>query len=176
MSASFNLICALVLTSALLGGAAPAWAQDAAAVQPAETTATYQDWLMRCVAQPDQPRTCEVVQKLQLEGQGVIATIAVGRATADSPLLIVIQVPQGVWLPADITLKVSEPADPLLLDYKRCGQVCVAEATLDAEDIERMKAATEPGSFTFQDGTQRAVALPVSFDGFSAALDASLQP
>lgn len=153
MPASLNLVRALALTVALVGSAAPAWAQDAAAVQPAQTTATYQDWLMRCVAQPDQPRTCEVVQKLQIEGQGVIATIAVGRANADSPLLIVIQLPQGVWLPADVSLKVAETAEPLSLEYKRCGEVCVAEATLEAAVIDSMKAATEPGSFTFQDGT-----------------------
>ena len=176
MHASFNLVRALVLTCALVGSGASAWAQDAAAVQPAETTATYQDWLMRCVTPADQPQICEVVQKLQLEGQGVIATIAVGRAAPDSPLLIVIQVPQGVWLPADIALRIEAAGDPLLLEYKRCGQVCVAEATLDADVIEAMKAAIEPGSFTFQDGAQRDVALPVSFNGFSAALEASLQP
>lgn len=176
MPARPTLLRALVLTSVLLGSAAPALAQDAAPVQPAQTTATYQDWLMRCVAQADQPRICEIVQTLQLEGQGVVATIAVGRANADSPMLIVIQVPQGVWLPADVTLKVSEAAEPLRLDYKRCAQVCVAEATLEPAVVDAMKAATEQGSFTFQDGAQRDVALPVSFTGFSAALDASLQP
>lgn len=176
MHANLNPVRALVLAAALFGGTAPALAQDAAAVRPAETTATYQDWLMRCVTPADQPQICEVVQTLQIEGQGVVASIAVGRATPDSPLLIVIQVPQGVWLPAGITLKVSEAADPLLLDYKRCAQICIAEATLDAVDVDGMKAAMAAGSFTFQDGAQRDVALPVSFNGFSAALDASLQP
>jgi len=176
MYANSKLVRALLLAAALLGSGAPALAQDAAPVQPAETTATYQDWLMRCVAPADQPRTCEVVQTLQMEGQGVVATIAVGRATTDSPLLVVIQVPQGVWLPSGITLKIAKDGEPLLLEYKRCGQICIAEATLDAAVVDSMKAAVEAGGFTFQDGAQREVALPVSFNGFSSALDASLQP
>lgn len=145
-------------------------------MQPAETTATYQDWVMRCVTSADQPRTCEVVQSLEMEGQGVVATIAVGRATAESPFLIVIQVPQGVWLPSDIMVKVAETGEPLRLEYKRCAQICIAEATLDAAAVDAMKAAVDAGSFTFQDGTQREVSLPLSFNGFGAALDASLQP
>jgi len=176
MYARLKLVRALLLAAALVGSGAPALAQDAATVQPAESTATYGDWLMRCVAPADQPRTCEVAQTLQIEGQGVVATIAVGRATTDSPLLIVIQVPQGVWLPSDITLKVAEAGEPLLLEYKRCAQICIAEATLDAAVVDSMKAAVAAGSFTFKDGAQREVSLPVSFNGFGAALDASLQP
>ncbi|KKB07434.1 invasion associated locus B family protein [Devosia chinhatensis] len=176
MSVSLKRFCTLFLSVVLAGSGAPSLAQDATIVQPGETTASYQDWLMRCVAQADQNRACEVVQTLQIEGQGVVATISVGRATTDSPMLIVIQVPQGVWLPSDITLKIAEDSEPLLLEYRRCLQVCIAQATLDATVLDSMKAAVEAGSFTFQDGAQREVSLPISFSGFSAALDASIQP
>lgn len=176
MFARLKLARALLLAAALASGGVPALAQDASAVQPAETTATYGDWLMRCVAPAEQPRACEVVQTLQIEGQGVVASIAVGRAVTDAPLLIVIQVPQGVWLPGGMTLRIAEGGEPLLLEYKRCAQICVAEATLEAAVVERMKAAVAAGSFAFKDGAQREVSLPVSFKGFSAALEASLQP
>lgn len=168
---------ALLLGSLLAAG--PAAAQQAPAADaspPTETTATYQDWLMRCVAPAGQPRACEVVQNLQIEGQGPVASIAIGRTGPDEPVIIVIQVPQGVWLPGGMTLKVGEKGQPLPLEYKRCAQACVAEATLDAAAVEAMKATTETGSFTFKDGAQRDVTLPVSFRGFSAALDASLAP
>lgn len=163
--------------------AAPAAARPAApaaamadSAQPAETTATYQDWLMRCVTPADRPRACEVIQKLQVPGKGLVATIAVGRAEPKSPLVILIQVPQGVWLPAGMTLRVGETGKPIDLEYKRCAQACIAEAQLDAALVQTMKTTAESGSFTFQDGAQRPVTLPVSFKGFAPALDASLKP
>ncbi|OYW97351.1 MAG: invasion-associated locus B family protein, partial [Rhizobiales bacterium 32-66-8] len=82
----------------------------------------------------------------------------------------------GVWLPAGLTLQIGEKGKPLPLEYKRCAQVCIAEAQLDAAMVQTMKTTTEMGSFTFQDGAQRPVTLPVSFKGFAPALDASLKP
>ena len=163
--------------------AAPAAARPAAPAaatadpsQPAETTATYQDWQMRCVTSDEKVRACEVLQKLQIQGQGLVATIAVGRADPKSPMIILIQVPQGVWLPAGMTLQIGENGKLVELEYKRCAQVCVAEAQLDAATVQSMKSSAEAGSFTFQDGAQRPVSLPVSFKGFAPALDASLKP
>lgn len=144
--------------------------------QPGATTATYQDWLMRCVTQADKARTCEVVQNLQVQGQGVIASIAVGRPDPKASMSLVIQLPQGVWLPAGVKFQVSEKAKPLQLDYKRCVQSCIAEVQLDATSVQALKSATEPGSFTFEDGARKSVTLPVSFKGFGPALDASLKP
>ncbi|WP_018386891.1 invasion associated locus B family protein [Ancylobacter sp. FA202] len=163
--------------------AAPATARPAAPAataadpsQPAETTATYQDWQMRCVTSDEKVRACEVLQKLQIQGQGLVATIAVGRADPKSPMIILIQVPQGVWLPAGMTLQIGENGKLVELEYKRCAQVCIAEAQLDAATVQSMKSSAEAGSFTFQDGAQRPVTLPVSFKGFAPALDASLKP
>jgi invasion protein IalB len=111
MQASPKRARALLLAGLLASG--PAAAQQAPAAKaeatpPTETTATYQDWLMRCVAPAGQPRTCEVVQNLQIEGQGIVAVIAIGRAGPDSPLIIVIQVPQGVWLPGGMALEIGQ--------------------------------------------------------------------
>lgn len=146
------------------------------AAQPGETTATYQDWLMRCVIPADRPRACEVVQKLELQGQGLVASIAVGRADPRSPMRMVVQVPEGVWLPAGMTVQIGEQGKQLQLEYKRCAQVCIAEAQLDPDLLQGMKSAAERGSFTFQDGSQSPVTLPISFRGFAPALDASLKP
>jgi len=154
---------------------APAPAPAPAAVKPGLTTATYQDWMARCVAS-NNGRICEVVQNLQAQGQGLIASIAVGKADPKSPLRLVIQVPAGVWLPAGVTFQVSEKVKPLQLEYKRCVQGCFAEVELEAAAAQAMRAAKDAGSFTFEDGSRNPVTLPVSFNGFSAALDASLRP
>ena len=150
-------------------------AAPAPAEQPAATTATYQDWLMRCVA-GEKARTCEIVQNLQVQGQGVVASVAVGKVEATGPLRLVIQVPAGVWLPTGIKVQVSEKAKPLPLEFKRCLQACFAELELDAATVQALRSATENGSFTFEDGARKPVTLPVSFKGFVPALDASLKP
>lgn len=156
--------------------AATSPAAPADPAQPAATTATYQDWLMRCVSQTDKSRTCEVVQNLQVQGQGVVASIAVGRTDPKAAMSLVIQLPQGVWLPAGVKFQTGEKAKPLQLEYKRCTQACVAEVQLDAATVQAMKSGVEQGSFSFEDGAHRPVTLPVSLKGFGPALDASLKP
>lgn len=187
MHASLKLAGTALLTGMLLcsgahaqqaqsGPSRPSATAPAAPTQPAETTATYQDWVMRCISPADKPRTCEIVQNLQIKGKGVVASIAVGRTEPKAPIIIVIQVPQGVWLPTGIKFQIGEGTNPLHLEYKRCVQVCGAETQLDAAMLGRMKSATENGNFSFDDGTRHTVSLPVSFKGFAAALDASLKP
>ncbi len=174
-----SALSALTLSALTLAGPAQAQPKPAAApaadAQPGATTATYQDWLMRCVS-AEKTRTCEIVQNLQVQGQGVVASIAVGKVEAAGPLRLVVQVPAGVWLPAGLKFQVSEKAKPLALEYKRCLQGCFAELELDAATLQALKGAGEPGSFTFEDGARKSVTLPVSFKGFTPALDASLKP
>ncbi|QFR34403.1 invasion associated locus B family protein [Ancylobacter sp. TS-1] len=165
-----------------LGLAGTAWAQQPAAPAPAAaparpglTTATYQDWVVRCVA-ADKGRICEVVQNIQAQGQGVIASVAVGRADAKAPLRLVVQLPAGVWLPAGVKVQLREKAKPLQLVFTRCPQGCLAEVELDATSVQALRTATEAGNFSFEDGARRPVTLPLSFRGFTAALDASLKP
>lgn len=189
MHASLKLVGAALLAAGIMSGTAqaqqgqPAQSRPAAPApaaadpnQPAATTATYQDWLVRCVTQAETGRVCEVVQNLQMQGQGLVASIAVGRTDPKAPMSLVIQVPQGVWLPTGVKFLISEKSKPLALEYKKCAQACVAEVQLDAATVQAMKTATENGSFTFDDGAKRAVSLPISFKGFAPALDASLKP
>ncbi|THF49374.1 invasion protein IalB [Agrobacterium vitis] len=177
------------LLVALAGGPLSAVAQTKAAgtqakpvapaetnAQPQGTTATYQDWLVRCVTAAENARTCEIVQNLQVEGRGLVATVALGKIDPKDSLRMVVQVPSGVWLPTGVTLKIDEKANPLHLEYKRCLQGCFAEIEVDAPILQALKSATQAGSFTFEDGNRRAVTLPLSFSGFTPALDASLKP
>ena len=166
------LIAALMGVFGSVSG--PAMAQPAS--QPETTTATYQDWVVRCTTTPEKVRACEIVQNLQVEGQGVVASIALGKADAKAPLRLVVQLPAGVWLPTSVAFSVSEKAKPLQLEYKRCLQACFADIELDAAAVQALRTATEPGSFSFDDGARRPVKLPVSFKGFAPALDASLKP
>ncbi len=156
------------------GKAAPAGPNG---TEPEVTTASYQDWLVRCVTPPSAPRICEATQTIQVQGQpGPVAVIAVGRLAADGPLRVVAQLPAGLWLPAGAKLLTGEKATPAAMEFKRCLQACFAELEADKNLEQALRTATGNGSLQFEDGTRRPVSIPFSFRGFTAALDAALKP
>ncbi len=171
-------LCAALLA---LGSAAPAGAQgptpDAKVPPPQTTTATYQDWVVRCEAPADKPKVCEIAQGIQARAdQGLIAQIVVGRPSKTDPMKLIIELPPGVWLPAGATLQAGEKATPLTLTFKSCPRACFADLDLKPEQVQALKAASGAGTLSFEDGARQKVQLPISFAGFSAALDASLAP
>ena len=158
--------------------AAPAAAAPAAtdANAPQTTTATYQDWVVRCATPEGGPKVCEAVQGVQVQGQqGLIAQIVVGRLKKDDPVRLIIELPRGVWLQGAVTVQTSEKATPIPLPYTRCLNGCLAELEFKNEQLNAFKSAEGPGVINFVDGTQRKVQLPLSFKGFGAALAASLK-
>lgn len=58
-----------------------------AATQPILTTAVYDDRVALC-ASGDTGRVHEVVQNIQAQGQGLIASVAVGRTDAKAPPVV----------------------------------------------------------------------------------------
>lgn len=142
---------------------------------PQTTTATYQDWVVRCATPEGSPRICEAVQGVQVQGQqGLIAQIVLGRVKKDEPVRMIVELPRGVWLQGAVTAQVNEKAAPMTLAYTRCLNGCLAELELKNDQLNALKAAEGPGIINFVDGTQRKVQLPLSFKGFSAALAATL--
>ena len=143
---------------------------------PQTTTATYQDWVVRCETKPGAPKVCEAVQGVQVQGQqGLVAQIVFGRLKKEDPVRLIIELPRGVWLQGAVTVQTSDKAAPIALAYTRCLNGCLAELELKNDQLNALKASEGPGIINFVDGTQRKVQLPLSFKGFSAALDASLK-
>jgi invasion protein IalB len=160
-----------ILACVLLAGASGA----ALAQTPQQTTATYQDWVVRCETQTGPPtkKSCEMVQFTQRQGQGVISQVAIGHPTKGQPLKIVIQVPAGVWLPAGVKLMAGAHDAGLLATFKRCVAAgCFADLEIKDDAIKKFRAVNEPGQIQFKDGNLKDVSLPVSFKGFGAAFDA----
>lgn len=168
-----HLPAALVLS--LL--AAPAWAQTKDATAPQTTTATYQDWTLRCDNAVGTPphKVCEVAQTIMAEGgKTALAQIVIGRPDPAKPLRLIVQLPNGVWLPSNAILALDDKTT-VTATYKRCVQLCFADAEIEDKTLAALKARTDPAKLLFADGTQRVVELPVSLNGFAAALDASLK-
>jgi invasion protein IalB len=168
-----------LLTAMLSAGAGLAVIASAQAQAPQRTTATYEDWTVRCetpAASPAQ-KSCEMVQTTQMQGQAAPVTqIAIGRPLKTDPLRLVIGVPVNVWLATPAKLVYDDKQPGLAAAFTRCvPQGCFADTTLSDDMIKRLRARTDAGRLEFKDSTQRDVAFPVSFKGFGQAFDALMK-
>ncbi|MDC7788864.1 invasion associated locus B family protein [Rhodoplanes sp. TEM] len=171
-----KLVLAFALAAVL-----PVSAAQAQAAQPAQspqrTTATYDDWTVRC-AVVDGAKSCEMAQAMQIKGQAQPVTqIAIGRLTKTDPIRIVFQVPINVWLPSGVKLAADDKDPGIVAGYRRClPAACLAEAEIRDDVIRKLRALADNGKLQFKDGAQQDVAIPVSFKGFGQAYDAMLRP
>jgi invasion protein IalB len=158
----------------LLIGASSAVAQ--APPPPQRTTATFEDWTIRCEIRvgPPPQKSCEMTQAVQIQGQpNPISQVAIGRPTKADPLKLVIQVPINVWLPTGVKLLADDKDPGILTNYKRClPAACFADVEIKDDTVKKLRSLTENGKLQFKDANQQDVALPVSFKGFGQAFDA----
>ena len=167
---------ACVLAMALAAPVAHAQA-PAAPAGPSSTTATYGDWTVRCVPPPQDPagaKVCEVTQAIRIEDRpGIMAQLAFGAWPKDGPLRVVVQLPNGVFLPPGVRLLPQEGATTSLdLAYSTCLQGCFADAEISADMLATLTSSQGPARLEFVNNARKRVALPVSLDGLKAALDA----
>lgn len=147
---------------------------------PAATTAAYGDWVVRCATPAQQTeKVCEAATGLQIQVQGqsrLLAQVVVGRAAKDQPVRLIVQLPNGVFLPPGATLYLDEKAQSgIQTAYSACNRGCFADAAIDAKQLSELKAAKGPGRLEFVEGNRRRVAAPISFTGLSAALEVALK-
>jgi invasion protein IalB len=145
---------------------------------PAQTTATYGDWVMRCAHTGEGgtgPQTCEVVQTLVLQGQQQpIAQVAIGSVDKNSPLHLTVVVPTAISL-SKAPYIAGAPGTSFLFDltWRRClPSGCFADIQLNAESLKMLRARSEPANLIFRDAGERDVTLPFSMRGFPQSLDA----
>lgn len=157
---------------AVMAPGLPAHAQEALAL-PQATTATYQDWTLRCDHLPENPprKVCEVVQTVRAaDGQAVLAQVVLGKPAPGEPVKLIVQLPAGVWLPANVTLAAASGQAATAV-FTRCQQLCVADANAADAFIKALKTTTEPAKLSFQDGNRSPIELPISLNGFTAAIN-----
>jgi invasion protein IalB len=146
--------------------------------EPAATTASYGDWVMRCQRTGEAEkavRVCEAGETVQLQGQTApIAQIGIGRLSPGEPLRMTVILPPSIALPSVVRVVTDEKDDAgIELAWRRClPGGCVAESKLEPETIKNWRARTTAGKLAYKDGAGRAVAIPFSFRGLAQALDA----
>lgn len=173
-SLCFAVACAVVPAQAQTKEA-PA-APPPVSADPQNTSATYGDWVVRCSRAGEGAqimRLCEAVQSIQVQGQGLIAQIAIGRPTPKEPLRLTVLLPSNVSFPSTVKIGVDEKdTQGLDLVWRRCIQGgCFADTEIKEDVLKHWKTQTGNGRVQFKDGTGREIALPFSFRGLSQALD-----
>ena len=164
-------------TTAASGQTGTTTQQPPVSADPQVTTASYGDWLLRCVKLPavGEEKHCEITQSIQVEGQTQpIAQIAVGHPTAKDPIHITVVLPNNVSFPTGVKLGLTDKdSQPIELPWKRCVPGgCFADTTLTESVIARWRETTASGQIQFVDASARTVSLPFSFRGMSQALEA----
>lgn len=155
--------------------AAPA-APAPVSADPAQTTATYGDWVLRCVRTGDSgtgPRVCEVVQTMVVQGQTQpVAQIAVGYDKAD--LRLTLLVPPAVSFSKVPTVSAQGGGAPRFdLAWRRClPNGCFADVVVNSDLLKTLRTRAEPLQVAFKDAGERDATLPFSLRGLSASLDA----
>src|SRR5690242_6565044 len=140
---------------------------------PAQTTATYGDWVLRCVRPEKGPHVCEVVQSMVVKGQQQpVAQVAVGYEKND--LRFTMLVPPAISLSRGPTLGVANASAPHFdLAWRRClPNGCFADVAVGSELLKLLRSRTEPIQIDFRDAAEREVKLPLSLRGLVPALDA----
>ncbi len=155
---------------------------------PAVTTATFGDWLLRCVRQPAPAgeagqktdrltaQICEVVQTIKVQGQTQpIAQLAIGRLPDSEQLIMTAVLPVNISLPGQVGVIVDPkaPADgAIILEWKRCaGGSCFADTRPDEGSLRPLRTG-EAGQIRFADAGGRIISVPVSWRGLDQALAA----
>ena len=167
------LTCALLVGQAGNAGAQPS------TPKPQQTSAVYEDWIVRCETKPSPPaqKICEMVQFTQLKGQaGVLTQIVIGHPVKGQPYRIAIQVPISMWLPTGVRLSAGGKDEGIVAQFMWCvPTACFAVVETKDDIIKKFRSATEAGKLQFKDANQRDIALPVSFKGFGTAYDALMK-
>ena len=168
----------LLLAAAFVGGAMQAQAQTQQApaqpAQPAPGGEVFQDWTVRCDQNPSNAAAggCFIYQNVvNKENQKAVMHIAIGYLSSDQTPAAVITLPLGIRLPPGVAVQIDEN-QPNRVPIERClPEGCKVQFRLDAAQVSSFKAGIA-GKLTFQDAGGRAVAIPFSLKGFTAALNA----
>ena len=172
---------------AITGSAALAASTDAAtpaagappvSADPAMTSATYGDWILRCQRVADgstTKRLCEVAQTVRLsQGRDAVAEVAFGHVNGEKALRVTALLPTNILLPGAVSIAGGDkPAPALDLQWRRCVPVgCLADAAATDEAVRTWRGQAAAGRLDYKDGVGHDVTLPLSFRGLAQALDA----
>lgn len=143
-----------------------------AANEPQRTTATFDDWTLRCVRTAGSPPACEVTQTL-FEKDRPVAQTALGRPASGESMRLTILVPTNITIGTPPRFEEADGKFGFDLGWRRCLPAgCLADSLLNEEQLQGLRMRTTNARITFKDAAGRDTAIPFTPRGLPAALDA----
>ena len=176
MLASQNVLHAYrkLCVAFLLGLFAAAVADPGCAQE--NTTATYEDWVLRCAnnAGPPPQKICDMEQMTQVQGNNTpLSRVAIARPAKGQPLKFIVQLPVNISIASGIKLYIDDKDAGISSPFTRCVPAgCFATVDVKDDVVTKIRAASGRGKIVFKNATDQEVILPLSFKGFGHALDA----
>jgi invasion protein IalB len=159
--------------------AQPQTAPQSSQPNPQRTTATYDDWVVRCEIQagPPQQKICDMAQLAQVQGQAnPISRVGIAKPAKGEAVKLVIQLPVNVSVPGGVKIQADDKDPGLVAPFKRCIPAgCFAEVDLKDDMMKKLRAAAQSWKMQLKDGGEHEVAIPLSLKGFAQAYDALLK-
>ena len=141
-----------------------------------QTTATYDDWTLRCTNGAGTPpqRSCDMEQVSQLKGQEQpFSRVLIARPAKGQPLRLIVQVPVNVWIASGLKIEIGGKDAGLAGAFTRClPGGCFATIEIKDAALRQFGTASAPARIVYANAAEQAVAVPLSFKGFGAAFDA----
>jgi invasion protein IalB len=135
--------------------------------------ATHGAWQVSCRTPPGaKEEKCALVQSVTAEDRpNVGLTVVFYKAISEDKKLLRVVVPLGVLLPTGLGLKINnqDVGNAPFLKCSRRG--CIAEVVLQDEVIQKMKGGGT-AVFIIFDTPEAGIGIPISLQGFDAALAA----
>ena len=137
---------------------------------------SHKDWTVVCDI-PDQLETevCLIVQQRNLrDSDQPVIRVEIGYAVQTGAPFAVVTAPLGVALPAGLSMQIDD-GELQRFEYGSCiPKGCVVGTGLTDSQIAALRKGKE-AQFTFKNNRNRDIAVPVSLNGFTAALR-SIEP
>ena len=141
-----------------------------------QTTATYDDWTVRCTMRAGTPpqKFCDMEQLSQLKGkEKPFSRVAISRPVKGQPVRFIVQVPVNVWLAGGVKVQIGGKDAGLAGAFTHCVPGgCFAAIALKDDIVRQFRAAKAPARIVYGNAAKQAVAIPLSFKGFGQAFDA----
>lgn len=141
-----------------------------------QTTATYDDWTVRCTAGAGTPpqKLCDMEQLFQLKGkEQPFSRVVIARQGKGKPLRLIAQLPVNVFMASGVKIEIGGKDAGLSGAFTRClPGGCFAAIEIADAALRQLLAAGAPARIVYANAAEQPVAIPLSFKGFSRAFEA----
>ena len=130
----------------------------------------FGDWRIRCNAATGAPSKCQMFQNVVVKdtGQPILQTVVGFMKDVAAPVGV-ITLPLGIYLPPGLTLQIDK-GQSYELAFETCGQKgCRVRFSIDDTLLGTFKGGNVV-EIVFYNGARKAIRIPVSLKGFTAAL------